>query len=527
MDGPATRRALAPLLALALAACTGATPRPDAPPGGDPAAEGPLVGTVRFEARVPTERGASETLELRPARLVDLEVRGPSGAVLATGATDEAGRFEIDRPPGAATLIAVCRIRAEGKDLTVAADQAGTQVHELAFPLAGEGTPLDLVARDGAEGGPAGAFHILDLLLIGYRAAEEWTGRDLPPIRVYWGRGITRSWSFYRGEQPEGSGRYLLELLGGQPGEQASTDTDEHDEAIVLHELGHFVMDMVSTDSSTGGSHPPGAYVEPGLAWEEGRVTWFATAVLADSRYWDTIGLEPGGKLRVHRDLEIVNPGPRGVGSEQTVAEILWDLSDGPSGLPDRDGDGVDLGPAGVMRAMMALREEEGAFPSLGSFLRGLVDSGAISELRLKELLAATGEPASVLPDRDAPLWPEILALPAEVTGEIDGLTSPAPSGGPALPASGYDAIRAYRVHLTAPSRLVARLEIRGSGRVADHQDLDLELRDGRARLVAQARTEASAEGLERDLPPGWYVLYVRDGGDGNRAGYTLSVSTD
>src|SRR5436190_20086015 len=110
--------------------------------------------------------------------------------------------------------------------------------------------------------------------------------------------------------------------MGGAPGGQATSDTDEHDEAIVLHELGHFVMDRLSGDSSLGGQHPRGYLIDPGLAWEEGRATWFATAVLGAPPYRDTIGIEPRGSLRVDESLETPEE-PRGIGSETSVAGVL------------------------------------------------------------------------------------------------------------------------------------------------------------------------------------------------------------
>ena len=93
------------------------------------------------------------------------------------------------------------------------------------------------------------------------------------------------------------------------------------------------------------------------------------------------------------------------------------------------------------------------------------------------------------------------------------------------MAGSGFDATRAYRVSLSAPSRLTVRLEIQGSGRVDDREDLDLELRSIRAELIESARTEARVEVVDRDLPAGRYIVYVRDGGQGNRADFALRVA--
>jgi hypothetical protein len=142
----------------------------------------------------------------------------------------------------------------------------------------------------------------------------------------------------------------------------------------------------------------------------------------------------------------------------------------------------------------------------------------------VKGLLLRGGHPEELLPAADAPVWPADIALPGTANGKIDGLTDPAPSGGPNRPDTGFDAVVAYRVHVPQRARLSARLRIFGSGRVGDRTDLDLELRDIRAELVTSARTEAQIETLGAAVDAGYYVLYVRDGGNGNRAGYELEV---
>jgi hypothetical protein len=487
-----------------------------------------VTGRVAYEARQPTTSGASAAREVRPARFVSLEVLDASGRTLTSGATDADGRFELAALPGAAQLVVWARVSNSDHDVAVTLDIQGTQTHRLDVPIAGDlSAPLDIVATDGAEGGPAGAFHILDTMLVGLEAAERWTGRQMPPVFVYWGRGITTSWSYYRGEQPAGSGRYALELMGGDPGQQHTTDTDEHDEAIMLHELGHLVMDLISTSSSLAGRHPPGVLVDPGLAWEEAKVSWFAVAARNDPLYQDTIGVEPIGRLRVDRDYSRVNPGPRGIGSEQTAGEVLWDLADGAGGIEDRNDDGVALGPDGVMAALVAMSRVDGSWPCVSSFLRFLIDSGRVGELDLKAMLQRTGQPEDLLPLPGAASWPEDLSLGSVASGAIDGLSDPAPSGGPAHPSTGFDSTRAYRFRLQSPAPIEVRLDISGSGAPADHQDLDLELRSTAGELIGTSRgTGADERILTPPLPAGWYIVHVRDAGNGNRARFGLVVSS-
>jgi hypothetical protein len=519
------RRALLSLLAALAASCGASTPAPSA--GGGVGATATFEGRITYEARHPTPRGASQEVEVRPARHLDLALLDAAGGVIAEGRADGEGRFALEGPADAAAVRVCARVRVRGHDVAIASDSRGRETHCFAAPLGGtEGSAaLRIHAADG-DGGHAGALHVLDTLLRGLDAVRTWTGRTLPPLFAYWVRGGTREWSFYRGERPEGSGRYALELLGGDPGQRSVTDTDEHDEAIVLHELGHFVMDRLSGNSSTGGMHPRGARLDPGLAWEEGRATWFALAVLGRPEYRDTIGLEPWGTLRVDEDLEEGEDPVAGIGSETSVAKVLWDLSDGGAhGLPDRDGDGVALGPAAVLEQMRAFGERPGAYGSLPAFLAHLTDDGVLERDALAAMLGATGEPADeLLPAAGALPWPADVAIGASVEGRVDGVSQPAPGGGPNLPITGFSAVRTYRVHVEEPGMLVVRLHIEGSGRNADDTDLDLELLDLRAERLETAATEGPLEALGHLVEPGWYIVRVRDGGRGNRADYRLEI---
>lgn len=480
-----------------------------------------IEGRVTYQARHPTIQGASRALETRPARFVDVALLS-NGQVVAEGQTDAQGHFRL--VGGADQVRVFARVRVRGHDAAISSDAGGTQTHVLTHAIDEGDAPITIAAVD--ETGDAGAFHVVDTILRGLDAVQDWTGRTLPPVFAYWVRGGTREWSFYRGERPAGSGRFALELLGGDPGQQSISDTDEHDEAIILHELGHFVMDRLSSDSSVGGMHPRGARIDPGLAWEEGRASWFALAVLGEPFYRDTIGVEPWGSCRVDEDLEAGEDPVVGYASETTVTKVLWDLTD--EGREDRDEDGIALGPARILEAMIGHGAEAGAFPSLPSYLRYLVNHGAVTETALTEMLQRTEVPAEeVLPPVDALPWPVDIGLLEARSGKIDGYSQPAPSGGPNLPITGFDANHTYRVRVREPGILTVRLRIIGSGRSGDHTDLDLELRTLRADLLADSRTQEPLEAVAHLVRPGWYIIKVRDGGQGNRADYVVEVEQE
>lgn len=514
-------RLAVPFACTLLVACAGAgasgttTPTPPRPRH--------VEGHVLYEARHETPTGASQALERRPARFVAVSVIDDDDDVVATTRTDARGRFALESPPSGLRLRVSAEAEYVGTSLAVSPDARGIGVHAFEVPL-GAG-PMEVVALETSPTGDAGAFHILDTMVRGAERVFEWTGRVLPPVFAYWGRGITSEWSYYHGEQPRGSGRYGIELLGGEAGRQASTDTDEHDEAIILHELGHFVFDVLSTDSSPGGTHPVDVLVEPGLAWEEGRASFFAGAVLGSPLYRDTIGLEPRGELRVNVNMELTGRGPRGIGSEGEVEEILWDLADG-LGLPDADGDGVALGPAKLLSLMFEQRELAGAFPCLSTFVGYVVDRGEVSRGAMIEFLARGSHPDSILPPAGTVTWPITLAVPGVANGKIDAVSNPAPSGGEPRPSNGVDAVHVYRVFLASPGYFEVTLRIEGTGNQASRTDLDLELRDIRADLLASSNGESATEVVARHVEPGFYVVVVRDGGgEGSRAGYELRTS--
>ena len=517
------RSALAWAATLGLAACG---PKLPAETPAAPVAPRPVEACVTFDARSATPTGASRARDALPARSVTVAAVDAAGERMATAVTDARGCFAMDATTAATALELIGEIHAGSHDLTVTTDGDGAQPHVLRLPVPTEPRATIHVSDEEAM---AGALHILDTLLRAADAVKRWVGADLPPFYAYWDRGVTTEWSFYSGERPAQSGRYTIELLGGEPGQQITTDTDEHDETIVLHEFGHFVFDVLTTDSSHGGAHPRGFLLDPGLAWEEGRATFFAAAVMEHPKYLDTIGVEPFGSLRVHHDLERgAHDEPHGIGSEAGVAEILWDLADGEGGLPDADRDGVALGAAGVLEAMAELRADEpGAFPSVSTFLRFLVRSGRVSEAAMERVIVVGGHPPELLPSNDVSLWPRDLQLPVVLSGKIDSVSNPSPSGGPPHPVNGLDAVDAYRFHLENDTAIVAELKILGAGSPEDHTDVDLELRDLRAELVDSARGTGAREVIRRRLPAGWYVLYVRDGGNGTKVGYELRVAVD
>ncbi|MDP3278414.1 MAG: hypothetical protein Q8Q09_24710 [Deltaproteobacteria bacterium] len=507
----------------------------------DPATSLHVTGSVRYEYRTLTPQGYSATPSVSVARFVTVEALNAQGEVIARGETDRAGQYDLSVRVPAARIRAWASVK-HGRHcdaqrqceptmhIDVTTDGQGQQPYAIEQAIESN-QRADLLVTLAEPGSLGGAFHVLDTLVTGMLTVHQWSQRELPPFFVIWTHASGADWSYYRGERPRGSRRYALELMGGEAQRLNTTDADEHDIFIVLHEFGHFVFDQLSSDSSIGGHHPATVLTDPGVAFEEGRATWFACAVLGDSRYRDAVGIAPHGSLRQDDETEQLAPDAlRGLGSQRTVEEILWDLSDGTladrsTPLPDRDNDGVALGPAAVFRAMLPLRESD-TLPSIITLSRHIVRQGLVSAPTMQRLFEHPVSHGLQLPPDGAPEpWPRTL-LPGEIArAKCDGRTNPAPSGGRAHPVNGYDAVQTYRVVVTQRARLQATLAIRGSGGRGDHSDLDLELRDHRANLVRAASGLTATERLDEALEPGSYYLYVRDGGDGNSANFQLEYA--
>ncbi|MDH5232349.1 MAG: hypothetical protein OEY38_19980 [Gammaproteobacteria bacterium] len=117
-------------------------------------------------------------------------------------------------------------------------------------------------------------------------------------------------------------------------------DNDAHDDRVVLHEYGHFVLFNYSRDDSLGGAHfNHDNRQDLRLSWSEG----FATAFQAMARdyagndrpeiYVDTnnTGL-PTVFYSVEEPSGLHGLSPKGMASEVAVSAVLWDIYDGGHG---------------------------------------------------------------------------------------------------------------------------------------------------------------------------------------------------
>ncbi|UCE03951.1 MAG: lamin tail domain-containing protein [Candidatus Latescibacterota bacterium] len=332
--------------------------------------------------------GYTGEVQLLPLRHVDVELVDASGHIVTPARTDALGRVDLDATPlvGRSAflrlrtstrnhpridLAVLEQLREEGRDVL----RAHT-FETLDFTVASGGVALeDVILIDPDGFGRAQAFHILDVTLDAWDAlaSEAFLGAHPPDsLRLLWGPSMRIRSSAFGGSA----------IQVASPG---SGDTDGWSDAVILHEIGHFVASRWLRTDSAGGIHLLGDVEQDlRLAYSEGLATAFACMVRAQrgsvrdnaagrsidlrAGWYIDSGMPPpdgiGGGLEVAWDVEAHrwfdgSQLPRiGTGSESNIAATLWDLADDAS-TPDAeegDDDRAALGSARLWSLLEATR---------------------------------------------------------------------------------------------------------------------------------------------------------------------------
>ncbi|MEQ9076046.1 MAG: hypothetical protein RLP09_19460 [Sandaracinaceae bacterium] len=338
--------ALACLVALAFG-CDGAGGELDAgwpdvqPPVGDTGGDA-VRGAVFYEDRVFDEGGFTGERVERPARGVRVQLWA-DGALVAEGFTDDDGGFSLARggldAGDAVTVIARAEAERAGHTVRVADRARRPSVYALE-----EQGRVDeafrLIARADAEGG---AFNVVDVSVDAFALYAPYVGEAAPTLTYRWERGRGFDCGSCYGDDE-------ISLGGG------FEDTDEYDDDIVLHELGHYFVDHYGRDTSPAGVHRD-RQVEPELAYGEGLAYFFAAMVTGRPVIVDTFAgsnrvidlervLQNGESLDVFRGVTA-----DGRLREEIVAGVMWDAFDGPSDAEPFDR--VALGVEAVMAVLV------------------------------------------------------------------------------------------------------------------------------------------------------------------------------
>jgi len=285
-------------------------------------------GVAMYQKVEVVEAGLDPTrIVLSPIRGARVEVFDPVvSQVVSVSETDEQGEFLVGVPadrPGL-TIRIVSRLRSS--DVRVLDNMTGNRLYSLSKDLGNprDTDPIELIENTRASG----AFNILDNIQRGNAlVAMSDPQFTTPPLTIYWSErnnesvlarltgGAIRSTFFRLADN-------TAFILGDR-----STDSDEFDDSVILHEYAHLLAARFSRDESPGGPHMIGDILDPRLAWSEGWANFFSSAVRGTSIYLDSKG---PGTPAVRYDLEEDSPANDrpGYWSEASVDSLLWDLLD-------------------------------------------------------------------------------------------------------------------------------------------------------------------------------------------------------
>lgn len=286
-----------------------------------------VSGTFQYTNKLFDQNGFTGTA-LAPIRRASVVISetdgGNSTTTLGVVLTSDTGAFSFNVP--------AANVASFGRDLLIQlwAESAVGQVHDLAsvpysytIPVAQwQGGPLSLgtLSLDVDQSGP---WNIYDCLIQGSEYTRTLIGVDPYQCRVAWAEGNTNGTYFSNINN-------TIWLVG------TGYDPDEFDDAVILHEYGHFVCANYAYDKSTGGMHAWTSHISQALAWSEGWANFFSSAVRNNSHYVDTT---IWGTMDL--DLELPTDNVTNDDNEGAVAASLWDIFDTHNDGRDQLSDGI------------------------------------------------------------------------------------------------------------------------------------------------------------------------------------------
>ncbi len=395
-------------------------------------------GNLTFQKRPenPEVGGSTVLVPIRGARVIVLRLNCGVEKVAET-TSDGNGDYTVslNTPSGSVLRVAVL---AERDDPNSPASIRNNIREKLVYSFesgdllltdeASQSYPVDLEVPLDCTFQLAGAFNLLEQTRIGFEAISVMfeLGMFEPPDRsltVFWELGDPEGTFFtvsLPGEDLNGDGQGsdpFLQFRGGAnlcwPSGDCCHNTDHFDDGLVLHEFGHYVAHLYSRDDSPGGPHAVAELLDPRLAWSEGWADFFSALARNDPLAFDTsedivnctwpcnyfqFSLESKDG---HCNVALCCSG---IGSEEAVGALLWDVFDSNG----ESEDAVQVPPADIFDAFEALRNRH--FVYVGDFLeeiegRVIPQQGAIRALAIRERMT----------DVDGVLLPYPDSFPQEV----------------------------------------------------------------------------------------------------------------
>ncbi len=293
-------------------------------------------GTFNYEDREWDNTGFTDVISQHPVRYADIEIVDPykSGAkaILAYGKTDANGAFSLNVSDSSTRTVYVRVITdtSHTSGLYARITTHGGLLYALRSAYYASHNPNTninfgvLVAAVGNGGEP---FHMLDLLIYGADYIKAQTG-SRPGSKAY----VTLRWAIDGGVTAAAytSGNVIT-----------MRDYCGYDDAVVMHEWGHYAMNNYSRSTNPAGIHYLSDCNEDiRLAFDEGRASTLGCSVRRFANmpysnvYLRTTGASGPGHIENWFDLENETQyACDGDTSEVAVSRSLWDIGDGPSTL--------------------------------------------------------------------------------------------------------------------------------------------------------------------------------------------------
>ncbi|MBI3073142.1 MAG: hypothetical protein HYY84_13600 [Deltaproteobacteria bacterium] len=326
-----------------------------------------LSGVVTYERQLVTATGYVNQGYV-PAAFARVDaVSAATGKALAEVATNDAGAFEFPELLVFGDAGLQIRALAQRFEPTVnfsvrdnPASNAIVAATSAVYDETAVGPSISVSLAVSEMSGAGGAFHLLSLASRAEEFVRAATGKSISPLTLYWTKGTNAY----------GCGTCYVDsvvYVGGTP-----SDPDEYDDAVVLHEIGHHVVRVLSRDDSIGGDHN-GSKTDPVLAFSEGWATFFALAVRGDPVYYDYRTADVlAANFETMAEAASFGTGSGALAgdvSEWLVSAFLWDVLDAPADT----GDGLNVG-FGVLFDPLAKYFTAQSFADRGAVGRDFVD---------------------------------------------------------------------------------------------------------------------------------------------------------
>lgn len=265
-------------------------------------------GTVFYEKTVYARPGVSNSDQQVSAAARGATVKVISGSTeLGSGPVASDGSFSFEVSDLSDFQVQVV---SQSANTTVGSTLVGDILSSASIystTTTGTGNEMSLVINDPDV---AGAFNILAQL----EKAEAWLAENGHPFNST----LQVLWPTTEGTSYEPATR-IIRILGAIDG---TSDPDEWDDDIILHEFGHAAADTISRDDSLGGAHSFEQQLDLRLSWSEGLANWISWSIRDDDIYLDAF-LSGSTTLTSYADLSAPTTAAIETSNEWAVSYVL------------------------------------------------------------------------------------------------------------------------------------------------------------------------------------------------------------